>query len=103
MAGIGPIGKNNLLITDALGPQVRLRALNTSAPLVCGEPILESNYCQGCDECIKACPARAFPDNEYNKDICLEYCEANKSEITQNTSIWCNVCLEVCPVGQMGK
>ena len=32
LAGIGPIGKNNLLLTEQFGSQVRLRALTTTAP-----------------------------------------------------------------------
>ena len=68
LAGIGPIGKNNLLITERFGPQVRLRAIATTAPLICGEPISNSKYCNGCSLCIESCPAKAFPNGKYSKE-----------------------------------
>ena len=100
LAGIGPIGKNNLLIAEGFGSQVRLRALVTKAPLVCGIPILKSEYCKGCDICINACPANAFPQGKYNKDICLPYNLSNMRKLSENTSIWCNICIESCPIGK---
>ena len=101
LAGIGPIGKNNLLITEKFGSQVRLRALTTTAPLVCGEPILTSKYCEGCNICVEACPANAFPEGKYNKEICLAYNLSHLRKLSENTSIWCNVCIESCPVGKV--
>lgn len=100
LAGIGPIGRNNLLITRPYGAQVRLRALVTTAPLVCGDPVLESTYCKGCDKCVTACPAHAFPDNVYNKELCYKYSTTHLKELSQHTSIWCNACIDACPVGK---
>jgi len=100
LAGIGPIGKNNLLITDEFGSQVRLRALVTTAPLVCGDPILESMYCEGCNKCIEACPANAFLEGKYNKIICLPYCLSHLMKISEDTVIWCNLCIDACPIGK---
>lgn len=97
LSGIGPIGKNNLLITEDYGSQVRLRALTTTAPLVCGEPVLESKYCKGCEKCITACPAKAFPGGKYKKDICYNYAITHLKKISDCTSIWCNICIEACP------
>jgi epoxyqueuosine reductase QueG len=97
LAGMGPIGKNNLLITPNFGSQVRLRAIVTTAPLVCGEPILESDYCKDCDRCIKACPANAFIDEKYTKKICDDWARANWEVLSPHTVIWCNVCIEACP------
>jgi len=100
LAGIGPIGKNNLLILEEFGSQVRLRALTTKAPLLCGTPIFKSGYCEGCDICINSCPANAFPEGKYNKDICLPYNLSNMRKLSENTSIWCNICIESCPIGK---
>jgi epoxyqueuosine reductase QueG len=102
LAGIGPIGKNNLLITPDYGSQVRLRAIVTTAPLICGEPILESDYCESCDICMKACPANAFIDGKYTKNICNEWAIANWKVLSKHTVIWCNVCIEECPVTKKG-
>ncbi|TFG03512.1 MAG: epoxyqueuosine reductase [Promethearchaeota archaeon] len=100
LAGIGSIGKNNLLITEEFGSQVRLRALTTTAPLVCGEPILESEYCKDCDLCMKACPADAFSEGTYNREKCLSYNLSNLKKISDNIEIWCNVCIEACPMSE---
>ncbi|MCK4797782.1 MAG: epoxyqueuosine reductase [Spirochaetes bacterium] len=101
LAGIGSIGRNNLLITEDYGPQVRFRAVVTDAPLICGTPINESKYCSSCDLCIEACPASAFPNGVYNKELCNNYGYSNLKIVSNYTSIWCNKCIEVCPVGSM--
>lgn len=58
-AGLGWIGKNCLLVTPEYGPALRLSSLLTDAPLVCGQPIVQSQ-CGGCDLCVRHCPARAL-------------------------------------------
>jgi len=100
LAGIGPIGKNNLLITNQFGSQVRLRALVTTAPLICGEPIRESKYCKECNICIEACPANAFIKGKYIKEKCYNYLETHKRYLSDYTVIECNVCIESCPIGK---
>lgn len=100
IAGIGPVGKNNLLITKDFGSQVRLRAIVTNAPLKFGQPILESEYCKKCNICIESCPAQAFVNGKYVKDICLSYNLSNLKKLTEYTSIWCNICIESCPVSK---
>jgi epoxyqueuosine reductase QueG len=103
LAGIGPIGKNNLLITQKFGSQVRLRAIATTAPLSCGEPITESKYCSDCSLCIESCPAKAFSNGKYNKKKCYLYLETHKRELSDFTIIECNQCIESCPIGQNRK
>lgn len=98
LAGIGPIGKNNLLITTKYGSQVRLRAITTNASLICGTPILESEYCEDCELCINACPANAFQGGKYDKVACFTYCLANLQNLSDETVIWCNICIEACPI-----
>ena len=100
LAGIGPIGKNNLLITENFGSQVRLRAIATTAPLICGEPITESKYRKECNLCIKACPANAFVEGKYIREKCYGYLETHKRNLSDNTIIECNVCIESCPIGK---
>ena len=101
LAGIGPVGKNNLLITKKYGSQVRLRAIVTTAPSVFGNPILESNFCKECNICIEACPAAAFPNGNYDKKLCLDYNHANWKNFSNFTRLWCNECIESCPIGKI--
>ena len=100
LAGIGPIGKNNLLITDEYGSQVRLRALATNAPLTCGEPITKSEYCNECNICIDSCPSEALSSGKYVKEKCLQYLINNRRKLSEQVFIDCNVCIECCPVGK---
>lgn len=100
LAGIGCIGKNNLLITEQFGPQIRLRALITIAALKCGTPILESKFCLNCNKCIEACPAQAFSNGKYNKDKCYTYQISHLRKLSKFTSIWCNLCINSCPIGK---
>lgn len=55
-AGLGWIGKSNLLVTRQYGPAVRLVTVLTDAPLEPGEAVNES-LCSHCTRCIDACPA----------------------------------------------
>lgn len=101
LAGIGPIGKNNLLITKTFGSQVRLRALVTVAQLSYGTPIYESEYCKNCNICVDSCPAGALEGEKYRKSLCYNYCIENLKNLSENTVIWCNKCIESCPVGKL--
>ncbi|MFX0177175.1 MAG: hypothetical protein ACFE85_13225 [Candidatus Hodarchaeota archaeon] len=97
LAGLGPIGKNNLFISKDFGSQVRLRAIVTEAPLITGNPIEMNEYCKECNLCILNCPAEALTDEGYNKQACLSYCLSNLWKLSDYTSIWCNICIEACP------
>ena len=100
LAGLGVIGKNNLLITEEYGPRIRLRALNTNAPLE-ADPIIEGvDYCQECKVCVDACPAKALDSGGYNKKACLDYCESNLTKISRYSVLWCMECSSACPVGR---
>lgn len=100
LAGIGPIGKNNLLISKKYGTQIRLRALVTEAELSYGIPIHESTYCKSCNICLESCPAGALEEGKFDKDLCRNYCIENLKNLSDNTVLWCNICIEVCPAGK---
>ncbi len=60
LAGLGCVGRNNILVTPECGPRVRLRAVLLDAELAPTGPI-EFDPCLGCDErCRSACPQGAF-------------------------------------------
>lgn len=60
LAGLGCIGRNNLLITPGLGPRVRLRAMLLEDELTPTGPTA-FDPCDSCKEfCRKACPQNAF-------------------------------------------
>ena len=66
-AGLGCIGRNNLLVTPAFGPRVRLRAMTISAWLPPDGP-LDFDPCARCDApCIAHCPQHAFENVVYTQ------------------------------------
>jgi len=91
-AGLGCIGRNGLLITDAFGPRVRLAALLTDAPLE-PTPATGKKNCNDCQACIRACPAKALElpadDTPYaiNKFACRTY---------RQTGLTCSMCMKAC-------
>jgi epoxyqueuosine reductase len=67
-AGLGCIGKNNLVITPEYGPRIRFRALLLDREAEVTGP-LEFNPCKGCKQpCRKACPIKAFQNTVYSAD-----------------------------------
>jgi epoxyqueuosine reductase len=97
LAGLGPIGRNNLFISEKFGSQVRLRAIVTDAPLFTGNPIKESKYCKECSICILNCPAKALTQEGYDKKACLAYNLSHLRKLSNYSSLWCNICIESCP------
>ena len=120
-AGLGIIGRNNLLITPNYGPHIRLRGFLTTAPLKSFQSMIgKFDPCTGCTDpppCVEACPSGAFkisqeikegenlssnnrkPRSGYTEYICREYSLANLKPIGPFTYLWCRACEEICPVG----
>lgn len=60
LAGLGCLGKNNLLVTPQFGPRVRLRAMVLDAELQSTGPV-DFDPCESCPEyCRGASPCEAF-------------------------------------------
>jgi len=68
MAGLGCVGKNNLVITPEYGPRVRFRALLMDYEVKVTGPI-EYNPCEDCDQpCRNSCPINTFQNTVYSPD-----------------------------------
>ncbi len=93
LAGLGCIGKNNLLLTPQFGPRIRLRVMLIDKDLS-STGILDFNPCADCKEyCRKACPQKAFNEKIYSiKDYKQKELPGRTSDYSRNQ---CNV--------QMGK
>lgn len=66
LAGLGCIGKNNILVTPQFGPRVRLRALTLDVALPATGPT-GFDPCRQCDApCRRACPQGAFARQVYD-------------------------------------
>lgn len=103
IAGLGVIGKNQMLITEQYSSYVFIGELITDAELECRDVKETPDHCIGCGKCIAACPMT-------QKGIaCLsaitqkkgELDEAEKDVILTYGSAWgCDICQEVCPYTQ---
>jgi epoxyqueuosine reductase QueG len=71
-AGIGWIGRNNLLVHPEYGSKIRIASVLTDMPLKTDE--VNKGNCKACKKCIDACPVAAIEEThtEWNKTACLE-------------------------------
>ena len=66
LAGLGSIGRNNLVVTPGYGPRIRWRVLLLDRESQATGPI-KYDPCAGCDEpCRRACPVGAFDEVAYD-------------------------------------
>jgi epoxyqueuosine reductase len=80
LAGLGFIGKNNLLIHPGYGARIRFRAHLIERPLRPSAPPA-FDPCRECDEpCLYVCPARALDNKGYHHDACLAYMDRQAAE-----------------------
>lgn len=94
-AGLGWIGRNNLLVNKHLGSQLRLSSILTDMPLELDKKSQES--CGACRLCVKACPASAIKDNpsDFDHMKCFEKLkEFQKLRLTDQYI--CGVCVNAC-------
>ncbi len=61
-AGLGKLGPNRLLIHPEYGARLRLGGLVTDAELA-PDPLLSQSPCDGCMECVRACPVSAIKED----------------------------------------
>ena len=124
LAGLGCIGKNNMLITPSNGPRIRLRALFIDAEIQPTGPIA-FDPCADCKVfCRSVCPENAMDekapvfkssdfsarlpgrDGFYNREICnirmeKDVYESRKRSIGEQSLIkYCRKCEFICPVGK---
>jgi len=104
-AGIGVLGRPNILITPEYGPRVILRAVLTDASIQSDEPLTDFNPCRKCDTCVKLCPANAIdeklpPPTGFRRDRCLQFVHKIR-EKTARRIMFCGYCYNYCPVGEI--
>ena len=99
-AGLGWIGRNNLLVTPEYGAQIRLVTIPTDMPIPDSEfpiPNSEPNGCGDCYECIKVCPAQAIKEKEEDFDHikCFEQLKEFQKKGYSSQYI-CGICVKAC-------
>ena len=112
LAGLGVIGKNNLVVTPEFGTRVRLRGIFMEAELEPTGPI-DFDPCHGCDRpCHRSCPRGAFRSGAFERTLCKkenDQREADREiidgsimgiEEASKVSKPCRYCEFACPVAQ---
>ncbi len=108
LAGMGVIGKNNLLITPEYGARVRLRALALEIELPSIERRADFDPCSSCAmPCRKICPQAAFASNRYDRPMCKIQMRIDESAPLKSADAngycvsYCRKCELACPIGEM--
>jgi epoxyqueuosine reductase QueG len=95
LAGLGWIGRNNLLVSKKLGSQFRLATILTDMPLKLDKP--SKDNCNTCRLCVSACPAKAIKEDPagFDRIKCLEKLKDFQKQKLVDQYI-CGVCVNVC-------
>lgn len=107
-AGLGWIGKNDVLITEQYGPRVRLSAVLIDAIFAYGSKITESRCPEDCTKCVDICPHKALTGRKWNIDrlrsdlIDYHLCNRKRSAYIEKygRKNACGLCMVVCPFGK---
>jgi epoxyqueuosine reductase len=108
-AGIGWIGKTDLLVTKEYGPRVRLASILLKERIFETGIPYEQSLCGDCEVCASCCPAQAATgdlwdihtdrDKFYNAFKCMNKCrELSLKNLNERISL-CGICVSVCPKG----
>jgi epoxyqueuosine reductase QueG len=103
-AGLGWIGRNNLLVTPEHGSQVRLVTVLIDSPLTpAHRPLTPALDCGSCRACIAVCPAGAIKESATDFDH--QACYAQLKEFQRQGHVGqyvCGICVRTCgPVGRV--
>jgi len=106
LAGLGVIGKSNLLITPEFGTRVRLKALAFEVELRPTEIQAGFDPCSTCATlCWSACPQGAFASGRYEREKCRiqmkidEATPLDPADPGGYNIAYCRLCETACPVG----
>jgi epoxyqueuosine reductase QueG len=95
LAGLGWIGRNNLLVNKTVGSQFRLSTILTDMPLKIDKP--SKDACGSCQLCVKLCPAQAIKMDSLDFDHvkCFEKLKEFQKQKLVDQYV-CGVCVNVC-------
>lgn len=94
-AGLGWIGRNNLLVNEKFGSRIRLVTVLTDLPLVVNSP--SKKDCGSCLDCLSVCPAGAIKvrQEEFDHLRCYEQLRTFAKTLHFSHNI-CGVCVKAC-------
>lgn len=111
LAGVGFIGKNNMIITEKYGSYVFLGEIITDLDIF-DDDIRSLNEiglyreCGECINCYKACPTKSINKSRKNSNICTSYLTQKKDldnkeiKLLGGRIFGCDTCQVVCPYNE---
>lgn len=95
-AGLGWMGRSNLLVNPELGARFRLVTVLTDMPLVTNTPLEDG--CGECVACLEPCPAQAIKERREDFDhlACFEKLKEFRKMGIVGQHI-CGICVKACP------
>lgn len=94
-AGLGWIGRNNLLVTKRFGSRIRLSTILTDMPL---PPDQAQDFgCADCFLCVESCPVGAIKKNpvDFDHEGCFEKLKSFQKQNIVGQYI-CGICVNAC-------
>jgi epoxyqueuosine reductase len=95
LAGLGWIGRNNLLVNEKFGSQFRLTSILTNLPLRLDKPLKKT--CNKCRLCVNMCPSEAIKESyiDFDHVKCFEKLKSFQAQ-RQVEQFVCGVCVNMC-------
>lgn len=114
LAGVGFIGRNNMVITEKYGSFVFLGEIITDLEIPCEDTrsfsqIKEYKECGECKNCYRECPSKSINAARINPNICLSYLTQKKELSDQEIGLLkgnlfgCDFCQLSCPYNERAK
>jgi epoxyqueuosine reductase len=94
-AGLGWIGRNNLLVSPRFGAQFRMATVLTDMPLTVDRP--SRGQCGTCRACVSVCPASAIQETaaDFGHQTCFDKLKSFQRDGIVGQFI-CGVCVKAC-------
>lgn len=90
-AGLGFIGKNNLLVTPQYGCALMLGKVLTAAPFLATSEMPKEPQCGDCNICVNVCPNKALLGKTWNLTTTRD------EIIVRKLCTLCQKCMVLCP------
>jgi len=101
-AGLGELGRNNILIAEKYGSRVRIGAVTTDLQLRSNQPVAvgAQQFCEICRKCAQLCPPKALSMAEKES---IRGVQKWPTKVEKCYTYWrrvgtdCGLCMSVCP------
>lgn len=110
-AGLGEVGRNDMVISAKYGPGMRLATVTTDLPLAIDHPVSLGvrEFCNMCGKCADNCPSQSITKGpptvvrgvrkwQLRAERCLNFWNSNPQFFSS-----CANCLKVCPYNKPWK